>query len=72
MMVNNLFGDRWSYLEPNAYLWIFAGLVARLNVISQNPQEIKQINPKEVQSIPQKDDQMLKKKARYYDPQESV
>ncbi len=31
LLVNNCFGDRWSYLEPNAYLWIFAGLVASLN-----------------------------------------
>ncbi len=47
MMVNNLFGDRWSYLEPNAYLWIFAGLVARLNIIAQNPQLTQQTDTKE-------------------------
>ena len=34
LLVNNIFGDRWSYLELSAYLWIFAGLVARLNIIS--------------------------------------
>jgi O-antigen ligase len=27
LLVNNLFGDRWTYLEPNAYLWVFVGLV---------------------------------------------
>lgn len=35
LLVNNIFGDRWSYLELSAYLWIFAGLVARLNIISK-------------------------------------
>ena len=35
LLVNNIFGDRWSYLELSAYLWIFAGLVARLNIISR-------------------------------------
>lgn len=35
LLVNNIFGDRWSYLELSGYLWIFAGLVARLNIISQ-------------------------------------
>lgn len=35
LLVNNIFGNRWSYLELSAYLWIFAGLVARLNIISQ-------------------------------------
>jgi len=35
LLVNNIFGNRWSYLELSAYFWIFAGLVARLNIISQ-------------------------------------
>ena len=35
LLVNNIFGDRWTYLELSAYLWIFAGLVARLNIISK-------------------------------------
>ena len=34
LLVNNIFGNRWSYLELSGYLWIFAGLVARLNIIS--------------------------------------
>ena len=34
LSVNNFFGDRWSYFELSGYLWIFAGLVARLNIIS--------------------------------------
>src|SRR3989344_5892384 len=35
LLVNNICGNRWSYLELSAYFWIFAGLVARLNIISQ-------------------------------------
>lgn len=66
LMVNNAFGDRWSYLEPNAYLWIFAGLVARLNVIAQVspaviPQAPRKDTPKTIEETPKK------KKIRYYD-----
>jgi O-antigen ligase len=70
MMVNNFFGDRWSYLEPNAYLWIFAGLVARLNIISKNSEITKQSVAKEVRSTPQSDHPKTKRKIRYYDPPE--
>ena len=35
LLVNNLFGDRWTYLELSAFLWIFAALVSRLNIISE-------------------------------------
>jgi O-antigen ligase len=35
LAVNNMFGDRWSYFELSGYLWIFAGLVARLNVLAE-------------------------------------
>jgi len=76
MIVNNCFGDRWSYLEPNAYLWIFAGLVARLNVISRNPLKSPSL------ALPTKGEGIIgtpykkgrnsglnpKKKIRYYDP----
>jgi len=34
LMVNNFFGDRWTYPEVNTFLWAFAGLVARLIVDS--------------------------------------
>jgi len=70
MMVNNFFGDRWSYLEPNAYLWIFAGLVVRLNIISQNPQVVQLPIPMEVKPIPPNDPAKIKRKIRYYDPPE--
>lgn len=35
LLVNNIFGNRWTYLELSGYLWVFAGLVARLNIISK-------------------------------------
>ncbi len=44
LLVNNMFGDRWSYLPLSAYLWIFAGLVARLNTLSNQPN----MNKKEI------------------------
>jgi O-antigen ligase len=31
--VANLFGDRWTYLQINGYLWVLAGLVARALMI---------------------------------------
>ena len=34
LMVNNMFGDRWTYTEVSAYLWVFAALVVRLNILS--------------------------------------
>jgi putative inorganic carbon (HCO3(-)) transporter len=80
MLVNNFFGDRWSYMEPNAYLWIFAGLVSRLNAMAKEPKvaidvEVVQkpsVEPlyvrikkrMEATPIPQK---VVKKKIRYYD-----
>jgi len=70
MMVNNLFGDRWSYLEPNAYLWIFAGLVARLNAIAQTSNVIKKTVSIKVKSIIERNPPIFKRKVRYYDPSE--
>jgi putative inorganic carbon (HCO3(-)) transporter len=29
MAAANMFGDRWTYLQVNGYLWVLAGLVAR-------------------------------------------
>lgn len=34
-LVNNLFGDRWTYWEISAYFWVFAGLVVRLNLMRE-------------------------------------
>ena len=68
LLVNNFFGDRWSYFEISAYLWIIAGLASRLNIISQNPQpqpvltqEITKTTPAALPA------QKAKKKVRYYD-----
>jgi len=72
MLVNNFFGDRWSYLEPNAYLWICAGLVARLNAISKNFPLVKQPVPIKVKSIHQSNPSKTKRKTRYYDPVQHV
>lgn len=34
LVINNFFGDRWSYIELSGYFWIFAGMVSRLNIIA--------------------------------------
>ena len=34
VLVNNFFGDRWTYFEMSGYLWVFAGLAARLILLS--------------------------------------
>lgn len=33
MLVNNIFGDRWTYAEVSSNLWVFAALVTRLNLM---------------------------------------
>ncbi|MDP2654700.1 MAG: O-antigen ligase family protein [Candidatus Omnitrophota bacterium] len=35
LMINNFFGNRWTYLELSGYLWIFAGLVCRLRALAE-------------------------------------
>ena len=37
LAVNNMFGDRWTYMEVSCYLWVFAALVTRLNILSSSP-----------------------------------
>ena len=46
LLVNNIFVDRWTYLELSGYLWIFAGLVARMNIISRESNSSPQPNLK--------------------------
>lgn len=41
LMINNVFGNRWTYMELSAYLWIFAGLVARLNAFADEARQQK-------------------------------
>lgn len=67
LIFNNFFGDRWSYMEPNAYLWIFAGLAARLNAMAQNPQPIAQKNESGVGTNSEKSIITPEKKIRFYD-----
>lgn len=43
LMINNLFGDRWTYIEMISYLWIFAGLVARLNISAMENEQTNRI-----------------------------
>ena len=65
MMINNFFGDRWTYFELSAYLWILAGLVGRLIIMAQSPEALAQAEQKTKNApaaIAQK-----KKKLRYYD-----
>ena len=67
LIFNNFFGDRWSYLEPNAFLWIFAALVSRLNAMAKNPQPIpEKIDQKRAIRTPEYQNKP-KKKTRYYD-----
>jgi O-antigen ligase len=50
LLLNNMFGDRWSHYELSAYWWVFAALVARLNALSRlpkvDPAVVEAQNPK--------------------------
>jgi putative inorganic carbon (hco3(-)) transporter len=35
--VANCFGDRWTYLQVNGYMWVLAGLVSRAVMLDQIP-----------------------------------
>jgi O-antigen ligase len=39
LLVNNFFGDRWTYMEVSSNLWVFAALVARLNLTREEAPE---------------------------------
>ena len=49
LVVNNIFGNRWSYMEVSSNLWIFAGLVSRMRVLSSQPNQEKFISQKNSQ-----------------------
>jgi len=66
LIFNNFFGDRWSYMEPNAYLWIFAGLVARLKAMANDPKPAIQENEEQAK-IRERIPMNPKKKIRFYD-----
>jgi len=45
-IVVNLFGDRWTYLQVNGFLWVLLGLAARgLRVLSQEKESHEQEAP---------------------------
>ncbi len=44
MLVNNMFGDRWTYLPVSSFLWVFVGLVTRYNIIIDNAVRQKAVN----------------------------
>src|SRR3989338_7980441 len=50
LAINNIFGDRWSYLELSSYLWISAGLITRLNLLNEEPLAAEV--PQEINDVP--------------------
>ena len=69
LMVNNVFGNRWSYLEMSSNLWVFAGLVSRALIVIQ--EEKKNPSPpqkKTSKRIPQK----IKKRVQGPPPEFSI
>lgn len=38
LLINNVFGDRFTYFELSSYFWIVAGLATRLRVLAAQPQ----------------------------------
>ncbi len=72
LLVNNFFGDRWTYLEVSAYLWIVGGIVARLNAMRKDPEPgLKKKEDKltflTAKVEPAASPEKPKKKVRYYD-----
>jgi putative inorganic carbon (hco3(-)) transporter len=46
VLVVNFFGDRWTYLQVNGFLWVLLGLAARgLRVVSQEKESKKEAAP---------------------------
>jgi len=42
-IVANLFGDRWTFLQVNGYMWVIVGLVFRANELEKTNSSGKQI-----------------------------
>jgi O-antigen ligase len=40
-IVANAFGDRWTFLQVNGYMWVLGGLVARGWVLQQNETPVR-------------------------------
>lgn len=47
LLVNNFFGNRWSYPEMSTFLWVYAGLVGRLIIMAKNPGPLAEAQQKE-------------------------
>jgi O-antigen ligase len=45
LLVNNIFGERWSHAQVSAFLWVIAGLVARLNIlVDEKSSEVQMVS----------------------------
>jgi len=40
LCINNVFGDRWTYMEVSSYMWITAALVARLLIMENQSRKL--------------------------------
>lgn len=45
VFVANLFGDRWTYLQVNGFMWVLAGLVSRSLLFEEEATRSKQEQP---------------------------
>lgn len=36
LLITNIFGDRWTYLQVAGYYWVLLGLVVRANILMEN------------------------------------
>jgi putative inorganic carbon (hco3(-)) transporter len=45
VFVANLFGDRWTYLQVNGFMWVLAGLVSRSLLFEKEAARAKQDQP---------------------------
>jgi putative inorganic carbon (HCO3(-)) transporter len=50
-MVANLFGDRWTYLQVNGFLWVLLGCTMRAQQILEQPQEESNLGAAPVASL---------------------
>lgn len=46
-LVANFFGDRWSFLQVNGYIWVIAGMVAHANRLEAEVLETSEAKPVE-------------------------
>ncbi len=52
LLVNNLFGNRWTHPVLSSYFWIIAGLVARCNVLADQSNKEQHPNRKKRERSP--------------------